>query len=273
MVDYSDSSRSSSIVTEGDLPGGESESSSEDADVSGDESESYYDSDSSSLGDDSLESELESDTNSSSTASSDETWSSSVSSDSDLDMPVTNSEPSDEGGIASLSEFHTPLYEGAELSVLDSHLLLYQYALRHCLTKQAFMELISLVDTHVPKDSKAASSLYKLRKFFEEHFNDTKCHIYEYCAKCHRLLDSEVTGGAGCSSGCGGSTVNQFIFISVEAQLKKKLEGKYTVATWLHAVWLFLVMRALIFFSIIFLCRTCPQSLNYAIKNKICSFM
>ena len=123
MVDYSDSSRSSSIVTEGDLPGGESESSSEDADVSGDESESYYDSDSSSLGDDSLESELESDTNSSSTASSDETWSSSVSSDSDLDMSVTNSEPSDEGGIASLSEFHTLLYEGAELSVLDSHLL------------------------------------------------------------------------------------------------------------------------------------------------------
>ena len=60
--------------------------------------------------------------------------------------------------------------------------------------------------------------------FFEEHFNDTKCHVYEYCAKCHRLLDSEVTGGAGCSSGCGGSTVNQFIFISVEAQLKKNLK-------------------------------------------------
>ena len=234
MADYSDSSRDSSIVTEGDLPGSESESSSEDADVSGDESESCYDSDSSSsIGDDGLESELEPDTNPSSTASSDETWSSSVSDDSDLDMSVTNSEPCDEGGIASLSEFYTPLYEGAELSVLDSHLLLYQYALRHCLTKQAFMELISLVDTHVPKDSKAASSLYKLRKFFEEHFNDTKCHVYEYCAKCHRLLDSEMTGGAGCSSGCGGSTVNQFIFIPVEAQLKKKLEGN---TLYLHAV-------------------------------------
>ena len=178
MADYSDSSRNSSIVTKGDLPGSESESSSKDADVSGDESESCYDSDSSSsIGDDSLESELEPDTDPSSTASSDETWFSSVSSDSDLDISVTNSEPGDEGGIASLSEFHTLLYEGAELSVLDSHLLLYQYALRHCLTKQAFMELISLVDTHVLKDSKAALSLYKLCKFFEEHFNDTKCHV------------------------------------------------------------------------------------------------
>ena len=41
-------------------------------------------------------------------------------------MSVTNSEPGDE---CSISEIHTPLYEGAELSVLDSHLLLYQYAL------------------------------------------------------------------------------------------------------------------------------------------------
>ncbi len=218
MADCSDSS----LITEGDLPGSASESSSEeDADVSGNESESCCDSDSSSLGSDGsgLESEVEPDT---STTSS---WSSSYSSDSDLDMSVTSSEPGDECGIASLAEFHTPLYEGAELSILDSHLLLYQYALRHCLTKQAFMELISLVDTHVPKDSKAASSLYKLRKFFEEHFNNTKCQVYEYCAKCHRLLDSEMTGGAGCSSGCGGSTVNQFIYIPMEAQLKKKIEG------------------------------------------------
>ena len=143
MADCSDSSRNSSTVTESDLAGSESESSSEDADVSGDESESCCDSDCSSLGDDGLESELEPNTNSFSTVSSDEAWSSSVSSDSDLDMLVTNSEPGDEGGIASLSEFHTPLYEGAELSVLDSHLLLYQYALRHCLTKQAFMEIIN----------------------------------------------------------------------------------------------------------------------------------
>ena len=230
MAGYSDSSRNSSRVTEGDLSGGESELSSEDADVSGDESESCYDSGSSlDDGGSGPESELEPDTNSSSTTLSDETCSSSVSNDSDSDMSATNSEPGHEYGITSLEEFHTPLYEGAELSVLDSHLLLYQYALRHCITKQAFMELISLVDTHVPRDSKAASSLYKLRKFFEEHFNDTKCHVYEYCAKCHRLLDSEMTGEAGCSSGCGGSTVNQFIYIPVEAQLKKKLEGNTVV--------------------------------------------
>ena len=93
-----DSSRTSSIVTEGDLSRGESESSSKDADVSGDESKFCYDSDSSLLSDDGsgLESELEPDTNSSSTTSSDGMRSSFVSSDSDLDMLVTNSEPNDE---------------------------------------------------------------------------------------------------------------------------------------------------------------------------------
>ena len=89
-----DSSRTSSIVTEGDLSRGESESSFKDADVSGDKSESCYDSDSSSLDDDGLglESELEPNTNSSLITSSDGMWSS-VSSDSDSDMLVTNSEP------------------------------------------------------------------------------------------------------------------------------------------------------------------------------------
>lgn len=68
--------------------------------------------------------------------------------------------------LSKLLEFHTPLYEGADLTILDSYLMLYHFALRHCITDTAFSELISLVDTHVPKDAKSATSLYKLRKFF-----------------------------------------------------------------------------------------------------------
>ena len=161
--------------------------------------------------------------------SSDETSSSSISSESECDTDDSETSATDPAELnhdeyechLSMKEFHTPLYDDAELSVLDSHLRMYQYALRHCITTQAFTELISLVETHMPRNSRGVSSLYKLRKFFEENFNDTKCHAYEYCSKCHRLIDSEITGEIGCSSGCEGATVNKFIYVPVE----EKLEG------------------------------------------------
>ena len=160
-------------------------------------------------------------------SSSDERSSASISSDSECDtdhseMLVTNSELYHDCCLTSISDFHTPLYDGAELSVPYSLLLLYQYTLSHCITTQAFAELISLVDTHMPRNSKGVSSLYKLRKFFEELFNDIKCQVYEYCSKCHHLVDSDITEEVGCGSRC---PVNKFIYVPIEPQLKKKLEG------------------------------------------------
>ena len=112
--------------------------------------------------------------------------------------------------LSKLKEFHTPLYEGADLTILDSYLLLYQYSLRHCITQTAFSELISLVDTHLPKDAKSATSLYKLRKFFETNLNDLGSQLYSYCAKCHRLLEGDLEPTVS-PNGCGGDQVNKFL--------------------------------------------------------------
>ena len=96
-----------------------------------------------------------------SSGSSDETSSGSISSDSECDTDDSemsvNTDPAElnhgeyECRLSSMKEFHTPLYDDAELSVLDSHLLMYQYALRHCITTQAFTELVRLVETHMPR--------------------------------------------------------------------------------------------------------------------------
>ena len=145
---------------------------------------------------------------------------------SDVRDPESEQTQEGECPLAALSEFHTPLYECADLSVLDSYLLLYQYNLRHCITKQAFTELIGLVDAHLPRNAKSAPSLYKLKKYFEAHFNDIECQTYNYCEKCHRLLDTELET-AGCSNGCGGNSVKKFLYIPIENQLKKKLEGTF----------------------------------------------
>ena len=125
--------------------------------------------------------------------------------------------------LSKLLEFHTPLYEGADLTIMDSYLMLYQFALRHCITDTAFSELISLVDTHLPKDAKSATSLYKLRKFFESSFSDLGSQLYTHRTKCHRLLgDPDLTV---CPSRCGGNQVNKFLYVPIQPQLRKKLEG------------------------------------------------
>ena len=82
-----------------------------------------------------------------------------------------------------LQEFHTPLYEDADLAILS---------LRHCTTQMTFSELISLVDSHVPKDAKSVAALYKLRKFFETKFNDLGSQLYntmQNATGCWKILN------------------------------------------------------------------------------------
>lgn len=119
-----------------------------------------------------------------------------------------------------LPEYSTPLYQGADISVLDSYLLLYKFALRHTLTKKAFSELIGIVSTHLPPTARCASSLYSLQKYFETYFNDLKQEMYEYCKTCHQILTATE-----CSNGCTPTCKREFLYIPVEYQLKTKLEG------------------------------------------------
>ena len=58
-------------------------------------------------------------------------------------------EPGNQSGP--LACFSEPLYTGAKLTVLDSYLLLYQFFLRHFLSKKAFSELITLISVHLPE--------------------------------------------------------------------------------------------------------------------------
>ena len=117
-------------------------------------------------------------------------------------------------------ELKTPLYDGADVSVLDSYLLIYQFALKHGLSKVALDELIRLLTTHLPRSSKAATSLYTLEKYFAQRLEITT-EVHRYCDTCHRLVEAESDR---CESGCQ-STVRTFVVVPIDLQLKKKLEG------------------------------------------------
>ena len=101
--------------------------------------------------------------------------------------------------------------------MLDSYLLLYQFALRHGLTKLAFQELIDLVSVHLP-----STRITKLQKFFVEHFRTVRPTSKKYCRKCHHLFeDSE----SACPNGNCDGEISQFVYIPVGTQIKRMLEG------------------------------------------------
>ena len=117
-------------------------------------------------------------------------------------------------------ELKTPLYDGADVSVLDSYLLVYQFALKHGLSKMAIDELIRLLSTHLPRSSKAATSLHTLEKYFAQSLEIT-VEVHRYCDTCHRLMEAESDR---CENGCQ-STIRTFVAVPIDLQLKKKLEG------------------------------------------------
>ena len=155
------------------------------------------------------------------TGQSSSSFTSSTTSNTDQSSENSDDEPCKLRSLCkSLLESKTPLYPESQVTILDSYILLYEYALRHSLTKEAFKELIQLVTVHMPSNAKSAKSVYLLQNFFEKHFNDTKGECYYYCAKCHRSVDES----AQCPSGCD-TKINKFLYVPIEPQLKRRLEG------------------------------------------------
>ena len=156
----------------------------------------------------SSESSSEATTNESTTNETSES-STTYSSSSDEESEDTGSTNTLKRFCSALPEFTTSLYKGADLSVLDSYILLYEYALRHSLTKQAFAELISLVSVHLPRSAHCATTFHMLKKYFIEHFNDTSSEAKKYCTHCHRLMEDV----SSCPSGCEAATNSFCIFL------------------------------------------------------------
>ena len=135
-----------------------------------------------------------------------------------LDTSSNSCDSTDEA-IANDEDKNQPLFPGSTLSIFDSYLLFLQYALRHSLTKKAFEELITLVGYHLP--AVKLDSAYKLKKYFLNLFSDIKYTTCYCCSYCHQLLKSE---NDLCPNRCECGT-QDFLFIPVEAQLKRKMEG------------------------------------------------
>ena len=106
-----------------------------------------------------------------------------ISSASDSDSP----EDSDSRTVIHPS-VEQPLFPGSEISVFQSHLLIYQFYVKHSLTNQGCMDLLTLLKVHMPTSENLPTSLYSLKQFFSSLFPDLISSIHYYCSRCHCYL-------------------------------------------------------------------------------------
>lgn len=125
----------------------------------------------------------------------------------------------DDADPASEEVFSKPLYYGSNITLLESYMMIMKYSLRHSLTKQALGDLLALVDAHLPV--KSMVSLYKLKNFFFQLYDDISFTTHYCCSGCQvKLKDAS----SSCKNGCGKDAI-EFLAVSVLPQLKRKFAG------------------------------------------------
>lgn len=69
-----------------------------------------------------------------------------------------------------------PLYEGSSHTVLSAYVSIMLFVMKHCLTKEAFTDLLFLLVSFMPKSGKLTTSVYKLKEYFEEKNGCKRAH-------------------------------------------------------------------------------------------------
>ena len=120
----------------------------------------------------------------------------------------------------------TPIYEGAEVTILESYLMAFQFSVRHSLTKKAFSELLQLISVHLPKSSSYPRSINTVKKILLQYFPHISPTVHTYCPYCLVTLPSD---GTCTRNDCPGVGTNQFVTIPLGPQLKHMMEGVFYI--------------------------------------------
>lgn len=138
------------------------------------------------------------------------------------------------GGTSDISDTgeggsqNQPIFDGSDISVTMSNILIMSYAKRFNLTQEAFQAVIDLVRVHCPKENNCVSSVYKLKSFFKDILTDDgyqpKC--VKYCRVCLNLVDGEHISVCDVQ-GCAGQSepLITFQYIPIQNQLRKLFQG------------------------------------------------
>ena len=113
------------------------------------------------------------------------------------------------------------IYRGASLMAFQS---IFQYAIRHGLTTNAFTELLQLLSLHASEGASLPRSVYRMKNYFIQAFPESKLiQQHWYCSFCQRPLPSRdtVCTGRECSSGPPAG----FVTVPISPQMKQIRDG------------------------------------------------
>ena len=82
-------------------------------------------------------------------------------------------QPPRKGSGVIAPQYAQPVYDHASLSIMQSYLLIFQYAVCHTLTIKAFTELLQLISVHMPQGASVPKSVHCLKQFFLKAFPHT----------------------------------------------------------------------------------------------------
>ncbi|XP_044165512.1 uncharacterized protein LOC122949481 [Acropora millepora] len=116
------------------------------------------------------------------------------------------------------------LYSGAPLTSSTSFVLLLTFVMKHKLTREAFNDLLLVIEAHCPRPNNCKTSVKKLLEFGSQANEDLEKHYFcDYCkAYCGKGTGNCNICGQRISKGGGF-----FIEVPVEKQLQMFFTGKF----------------------------------------------
>lgn len=120
------------------------------------------------------------------------------------------------------------LYEGSQLTVSASSILIMQYKTKHNLTNEAVGDLLQLLKLHCPTPNKCYRSLYLFKKQFLKMKLPSVFHYF--CTSCSWTLrpNTSCCPNQSCARDLTQSgAISSFIELSIETQLQKILQRKW----------------------------------------------
>ena len=119
------------------------------------------------------------------------------------------------------------LYSGAPITSSSSVVLLLSFVFKHKLTREAFNDLLAVIEAHCPRPNNCKTTVNKLFQFLGQAKGNVVKH--HFCGFCKAYFGKDVKGNCNI---CGKSIQNNggfFIEVPIVNQLLNFFSGKYII--------------------------------------------
>ena len=143
---------------------------------------------------------------------------------SDLDDSESDNESLEDAYAQSDSDL---LYSDAPITTTSSVVLLLSFASKHKLTREAFNDVLVVIEAHCPQPNNCKTTVRKLLDFFSQAKGEIVKHYFcGYCKAYHGQCKAEVSGNCNICQRELSTTCGYFIEVPIVKQLQNFFGGE-----------------------------------------------